>query len=69
MKTTLVLLPGMDGTGDLFAPFIAAWKGPVHVVRYPTDTALNYQELTAFARRANMSKPLKLTHAKPLQAA
>jgi pimeloyl-ACP methyl ester carboxylesterase len=51
---TLVLLPGMDGTGDLFAPFVAA-LGPdqsVVVVRYPTDEALGYAELEAIARAA-----------------
>ncbi|WP_080758000.1 alpha/beta fold hydrolase [Comamonas testosteroni] len=38
MPVTLVLLPGMDGTGILFEPFIAAFgdRYPVSVVRYPT---------------------------------
>lgn len=48
---TLVLLPGMDGTGELFANLIA--ELPVNlktvVVRYPTATVLNYEELTALA--------------------
>jgi pimeloyl-ACP methyl ester carboxylesterase len=51
---TLVLLPGMDGTGELFAPFVAA-LGPEHevkVVRYPTTGALGYAELESFARAA-----------------
>lgn len=50
----LILLPGMDGTGDLFAPFIQA-LGPahqVHVVRYPTDAPWGYAELESFARAA-----------------
>lgn len=50
--TTLVLLPGLDGTGLLFASFIAA-LGPgmkTVVVRYPTDKALAYRELEAIAR-------------------
>ncbi len=50
--TTLVLLPGLDGTGLLFASFIAA-LGPgikTVVVRYPTDQALAYRELEAIAR-------------------
>jgi len=42
---TLVLLPGMDGTGDLFAPFVAAYAGPTKVVRYPPSEFLGYQEL------------------------
>lgn len=51
---TLVLLPGMDGTGELFGPFLEALHPQfnVRVVRYPTDTALSYSELTAFARAA-----------------
>lgn len=51
---TLVLLPGMDGTGNLFDPFIAALKGgcKVRIVRYPADQALGYAELEAIARRA-----------------
>jgi hypothetical protein len=37
----LVLLPGMDGTGELFAPFVAALgkTTPVVVVSYPTSGA------------------------------
>ncbi len=41
---TLVLLPGMDGTGQLFAPFVGglpAWITPV-VVSYPGDRPLDY---------------------------
>lgn len=51
---SLVLLPGMDGTGTLFDPFIAALKDEckVRIVRYPTDPALGYAELQAIARRA-----------------
>lgn len=50
----LVLLPGMDGTGDLFAPFVHA-LGPdqaVTVVRYPVGPALGYAELESVARAA-----------------
>jgi len=50
---TLVLLPGLDGTGDLFEPFIAA-LGPVFktsVIRYPANEPLGYQELEAFVRQ------------------
>jgi pimeloyl-ACP methyl ester carboxylesterase len=51
---TLVLLPGMDGTGDLFAPFIDAAKGlyRTQVVRYPTDQALDFEELHALVQSA-----------------
>jgi pimeloyl-ACP methyl ester carboxylesterase len=47
----LVLLPGLDGTGDLFAPFLAALgSSDVAIVRYPTDRAMTYAEHEAFAR-------------------
>jgi pimeloyl-[acyl-carrier protein] methyl ester esterase len=46
----LVLLPGLDGTGDLFADFIAAlpesWTATT--VAYPTDRFLRYAELRPF---------------------
>lgn len=48
----LVLLPGMDGTGDLFAPFLAA-MGPeckVLCIRYPDDAAMGYVELEVLVR-------------------
>jgi pimeloyl-ACP methyl ester carboxylesterase len=48
---TLVLLPGLDGTGQLFKSFIAA-LGPrikTIVVTYPPDRALGYAELEAVA--------------------
>ena len=49
---TLVLLPGMDGTGVFFADFVAAVAPrfkPV-VVAYPNDPALGYAELETLAR-------------------
>lgn len=49
---TLVLLPGMDGTGVFFADFVAA-LGPRFkpvVVVYPNDPALGYTELETLAR-------------------
>lgn len=51
---TIVLLPGMDGTGNLFAPLIEALKDEIEitVVRYPTHEPLGYSELEAIARRA-----------------
>ncbi|WP_222432862.1 alpha/beta fold hydrolase [Caenimonas sedimenti] len=49
---TLVLLPGMDGTGELFAPFIAAYGGATQVVRYPPTAVLNYAGLEEVARSA-----------------
>jgi pimeloyl-[acyl-carrier protein] methyl ester esterase len=52
-KIGLVLLPGLDGTGLLFADFVAA-LGPEFdpiVVRYPPDIPLGYAELEPIARQ------------------
>lgn len=52
--TTLVLLPGLDGTGELFDPLVRE-LGPdlsIRVVRYPQDPGLGYKELLQFARDA-----------------
>ncbi|WP_181373398.1 alpha/beta fold hydrolase [Massilia glaciei] len=49
---TIVLLPGLDGTGALFAPFVEA-LGPgceAIVVAYPAELALDYAALEQFAR-------------------
>lgn len=47
----LVLLPGLDGTGELFAPLVAALGGTVvQVVRYPADRPMDYTGHEAFAR-------------------
>ena len=50
----VVLLPGMDGTGELFADFIAAVSGEFEtkVVRYSTDTWQSYSELAGLIRVA-----------------
>jgi pimeloyl-ACP methyl ester carboxylesterase len=47
---TLVLLPGMDGTGTQFVPFIQALGDDfkVRVISYPVDKPLDYTELTGF---------------------
>ncbi len=44
----LVLIPGLDGTGDLFAPFVAAlgWAD-TQVIAYPPDRSMNYAEHAA----------------------
>jgi len=47
----LVLLPGMDGTGLMFEPFVRVlgdWEA--RVVRYPPELT-SYADCTAFARR------------------
>jgi len=53
-EPTLVLLPGMDGTGLLFAPFIAALQGACEVVAlaYPNDRPLGYDALRDWALAA-----------------
>ena len=49
--TSLVLLPGLDGTGQLFAPFVAALAGvSTRVIRYPHDRPMDYDEHEAHAR-------------------
>ena len=50
----LVLLPGLDGTGKLFAEFLKALDPGVsaHVVPYPPDVPLGYDELEALVRAA-----------------
>lgn len=47
MTERLLLLPGMDGTGRLFEPLIAALGDDVEaeVVHYPTDLPLAYKAL------------------------
>jgi pimeloyl-ACP methyl ester carboxylesterase len=46
---TLVLLPGLNGTGELFASFIAALGNQFKclIVEYPSDKPASYQELEA----------------------
>ena len=51
---TLVLLPGMDGTGELFSPFVSELSSDfdVKVLRYPPTVGMGYAELESFARAA-----------------
>jgi len=50
--TTLILLPGLDGTGELFGPFVAALHSRFRtvVIQYPRSVSLGYKELVAFVR-------------------
>ncbi|RZL37129.1 MAG: alpha/beta hydrolase [Rubrivivax sp.] len=52
--TTLVLLPGLDGTGTLFQPLVrelpVTWRKQVIV--YPMDAQAGYDALTRLATRA-----------------
>jgi pimeloyl-ACP methyl ester carboxylesterase len=48
---TLILLPGMDGTGELFAPFVQALNPNIQtiVVSYPKTEILSYAQLIKLA--------------------
>jgi len=50
----LILMPGMDGTGELFAPLLRALGDSIEstVLRYPTDEPLGYAELLPRVRAA-----------------
>jgi pimeloyl-ACP methyl ester carboxylesterase len=47
VQNHLVLLPGLDGTGELFTPMLNCLTNhfTTSVVSYPTDKLLNYQQL------------------------
>lgn len=49
---TLVLLPGMDGTGDLFAEFALALGDEIApiIIGYPADQPMGYEELEEYIR-------------------
>ena len=51
-KINLVLLPGMDGTGLLFEPLVAALDDEftIQIIDYPIDQALGYDALENFVR-------------------
>jgi pimeloyl-ACP methyl ester carboxylesterase len=51
---TLVLLPGMDGTGDLFSRLAAALPSAleVRIVRYPVSQPQSYAQLCAWVEAA-----------------
>jgi len=52
--TILVLLPGLDGSGDFFQPLLESLGAGVRtqVVRYPVDGGLDYTTCKALARAA-----------------
>jgi pimeloyl-[acyl-carrier protein] methyl ester esterase len=54
MAPALVLLPGLDGTGFLFEPFVEALKPNIEpqIVTYPADRPLGYAELELLVRAA-----------------
>jgi len=46
----LILLPGLDGTGNLFEPLLEEIENErtIGVIRYPPNEALTYTELVSF---------------------
>lgn len=50
----LVLLPGLDGTGQLFAPLLQSLppEFTTTIVRYPPDEMLTYEQLRPYLRQA-----------------
>lgn len=53
-RLTLLLLPGMDGTGELFADFVTllpSWIDP-RTVSYPRDQSLSYDQLLPILKSA-----------------
>jgi len=54
-EPTVILLPGMDGTGDLFRPLLAAvppgFTSRCRVIGYPGDEALTYDELVTIVEQ------------------
>jgi pimeloyl-[acyl-carrier protein] methyl ester esterase len=53
-RMKLVLLPGLDGTGVLFRPLLAALPSTIEpvVVSYPTHEPLGYRELVPLVQKA-----------------
>jgi pimeloyl-ACP methyl ester carboxylesterase len=51
-KTAIVLLPGMDGTGELLRPLAEQLSTHrlVQLVSYPVDRSLSYEELVPYVR-------------------
>jgi pimeloyl-ACP methyl ester carboxylesterase len=53
-RPTLILLPGLDGTGKLFSEFVRALGSDIdaQIVSYPVDQPLGYAELETLVRAA-----------------
>jgi len=51
---TLIMLPGLDGTGRLFTPLLRelpGWVKPT-VISYPVDRELSYSQLASYVRQS-----------------
>jgi hypothetical protein len=59
---TLVLLPGLDGTGTLFADLISELPPTlsINIARYPTDRFLSYSDLVLCVKEVVPSSPFLL---------
>jgi pimeloyl-ACP methyl ester carboxylesterase len=59
-RQRLVLLPGLDGTGRLFAGFVAALPARIdpHVVAYPPDVRMSIDEHADFVVRRLPPEPV-----------
>lgn len=51
-KTAIVLLPGMDGTGELLGTLVdqLSTHRPVRLIGYPVDRSLGYDQLISYVR-------------------
>lgn len=49
-NTAIILLPGMDGTGELLKPLAERLSAhrPTHIIAYPGDRHLDYDQLAQF---------------------
>ena len=58
----LILLPGMDGTGDLFDPILPFFSGKLtaQVVRYPNDRVVNLAACTACLARVAGNRAIRV---------
>lgn len=58
----LVLLPGMDGMGELFGPLLACFPPEIEAitVAYPHDRALDHDELVAYVLTRLPDEPFAL---------
>ncbi len=61
-KLSVVLLPGLDGTGRLFAPLLQEFPPEVesHVISYRPDVALGYEKLLQIVQSTLAQKPFVL---------
>jgi len=60
MKPLWVLLPGMDGTGLLFEPFLKFVTAETLVISYPHDRVMNYNQLANLVIEKLPKRPLIL---------